>query len=244
MGGALVAVLLLVRSGQAAARAARLESDLEAARRTTDEQRVALTASQTQLRDAFTALSRDALKENRQDFLQNADAVLRPVRETLERVQAQLVDVDKHREGTFRAVSTQLASLMTAQEQLRQTTEGLSRSLRSPNVRGRWGEIQLRRIVELAGMLEQCDFIEKESVDDRGRRPPDARSGRQAPRRHQHRRRLESADRRVPVGDEREERRANAKICSPHTPDRSAITCAASASRSTGSSFSRRPSSS
>jgi DNA recombination protein RmuC len=175
LGGALVAVLLLVRSGQAAARAARLEAELDATRRAAEEQKAALTASQTQLRDTFAALSRDALKENRQEFLQNADAVMKPVLDTLERVQAQLVDVDKHREGTFRAVSTQLASLMTAQEHLRQTTEGLSRSLRSPNVRGRWGEIQLKRIVELAGMLEQCDFIEKESAttEDGARQTPD-----------------------------------------------------------------------
>jgi DNA recombination protein RmuC len=61
-------------------------------------------------------------------------------------------------------VSSQLQGLASAQEQLRAATEGLSRSLRSPNVRGKWGEIQLRRIVELAGMLEQCDFIEKEST--------------------------------------------------------------------------------
>ena len=83
--------------------------------------------------------------------------------------------VDKEREGSFRAVAAQLGSLAHAQEQLRQSTEGLSRSLRSPNVRGKWGEIQLKRIVELAGMLEQCDFIEKESAatDEGARQTPD-----------------------------------------------------------------------
>ena len=90
-------------------------------------------------------------------------------------MQAQLTAVDKEREGTFRAVSSQISSLALSQEQLRQTTEGLSKSLRSPNVRGKWGEVQLKRIVELAGMLEQCDFIEKESVltEDRARQTPD-----------------------------------------------------------------------
>jgi DNA recombination protein RmuC len=72
-------------------------------------------------------------------------------------------------------VSAQLQSLSTAQEQLRAATEGLSRSLRSPNVRGKWGEVQLRRILELAGMLHHCDFVEKESVanTDGARRTPD-----------------------------------------------------------------------
>ena len=134
-----------------------------------------LAAAQTQLREMFAALSRDALTQNRQEFLENADALLRPVRETLDKVQAQLTAVDKEREGSFRAVVAQLGSLAQSQEQLRQTTEGLSRSLKSPNVRGKWGEIQLKRIVELAGMLEQCDFLEKESVIGEGgaRQTPD-----------------------------------------------------------------------
>jgi DNA recombination protein RmuC len=70
---------------------------------------------------------------------------------------------------------TELRSLNQAQEQLRAAADGLSRSLRSPNVRGRWGEVQLRRVVELAGMLEHCDFVEKASVvsEDGSRQTPD-----------------------------------------------------------------------
>lgn len=184
LGGALVAVVMLVRQGRLTAdtarlstelaateraaqeREARLAADLEAARRATEEQKALLASSQAQLREAFASLSKDALKENRTEFLQNADAVLKPVRETLDRVQRQLTEVDKNREGSFQAVKSQLEGLAQAQEQLRSAAEGLSRSLRSPNVRGKWGEIQLRRIVELAGMLEQCDFIEKESATD------------------------------------------------------------------------------
>jgi DNA recombination protein RmuC len=148
-----------------------LKADLAAARRAADEQKALLAAAQEQLRDTFGALSKDALRENRADFLQHADAVLRPVRETLDRVQQQLVDVDRSREGSFRAVTAQLQGLAQAQEQLRSAAEGLTRSLRSPNVRGKWGEVQLRRIVELAGMLEQCDFIEKEAATgDEGQR--------------------------------------------------------------------------
>jgi DNA recombination protein RmuC len=175
LGAALAALVLVVRQSRLAADTARLRAELGAAVRAADEQRVQLTQTQTQLRETFSALSKDALKENRQDFLLNADALLSPVRETLHRVQTQLAEVDKAREGSFRAVTSQLGSLAQSQEQLRQAAEGLSRSLRSPNVRGRWGEIQLRRIVELAGMLEQCDFIEKASAtsEDGGRQTPD-----------------------------------------------------------------------
>jgi DNA recombination protein RmuC len=97
------------------------------------------------------------------------------VRETLDRVQDQLASVDKAREGSFQAVATQLTELGSAQKQLREAAEGLTRSLKSPNVRGRWGELQLRRIVELAGMTGQCDFFEKPTTetDDGARQQPD-----------------------------------------------------------------------
>ncbi len=172
---ALAITVIIWRQQRLVADRARLQAELEAARGAADEQKAALTDAQAQLRESFASLSRDALKENRQDFLHNADALLRPVRETLDKVQSQLAAVDKEREGSFRAVTAQLGSLAQLQEQLRQATEGLSRSLRSPNVRGKWGEIQLKRIVELAGMLEQCDFIEKEStINDGGaRQTPD-----------------------------------------------------------------------
>lgn len=137
---------------------------------------------QQEMRDAFAALSRDALRDTNASLLQTADHALRarqeaidelikPVRETLDRVQQQVVRADRDREGSFRAVKEQLASLAQAQELLRQSADGLSRSLRSPNTRGKWGEIQLKRIVELAGMLERCDFELQESTPDTRLRP-------------------------------------------------------------------------
>lgn len=154
---------------------ARLEAERDAATRAADDQRSTLASTQTQLRDAFAALSHTALKENRQEFMEHAGSLLNPVRDTLLRVQSHLAEVDKAREGSFQAVATQLTMLERAQSQLRSATEGLSRSLGSPNVRGTWGEIQLRRIVELAGMLDQCDFFEKEvaTSDSGGRQVPD-----------------------------------------------------------------------
>ena len=161
--GAGVALLFVLRQSRLGAEGARLAAELAASRQAADEQRARAAESDRQLRDSFAALSRDALRENRQEFAERADAVLQPVRETLDKVHAQLAEVDKAREGSFRAVASQLQSLAVTQDQLRATTEGLSQALRSPNVRGRWGEVQLRRIVELAGMLEQCDFVEKAS---------------------------------------------------------------------------------
>ena len=163
VGGAGVVGLLWMRDRQALIRdTARLEAERDPAERSLDEQRETLAQNQAQLRDAFDALARSALRENRQDFLHDAGQLFQPVRETLDKVQTQLAQVDKAREGSFREVASQLGSLAHAQEQLRAAADGLSRSLRSPNVRGKWGEVQLRRIVELAGMLQQCDFIEKE----------------------------------------------------------------------------------
>jgi DNA recombination protein RmuC len=159
--GASVALVFLLRQSHLTAQAARLEAALAASRRAADDERARAAETDRHLRDAFAALSRDALRDNRQEFAERADQVLRPVRETLDKVHAQLAEVDKAREGSFRAVASQLQALALTQDQLRSTTEGLSQALRSPNVRGRWGEVQLRRIVELAGMLEQCDFLEK-----------------------------------------------------------------------------------
>jgi DNA recombination protein RmuC len=158
-GGAIVALRMSPRVTHLAAERARLEAELRAA----ETQTALLVQSQTQLREAFAALSHDALLENRKDFLRNADTLLAPVRDSLNRVQNQLVTVDKEREGSYRAVAAQLTQLSGAQRELRDAAEGLSRSLRSPNARGKWGEIQLRRVVELAGMVSYCDFDIKPS---------------------------------------------------------------------------------
>jgi DNA recombination protein RmuC len=165
LSGAAVAVAMMGRQVRLSSERAGLAASLDAERRAADEQKSLLTQSQTQLRDAFASLSQEALRQNRQDFMQNAGALLQPVRETLDKVQDQLVSVDKAREGSFRAVASQLTQLSLAQKELRDAAEGLTRSLRSPNARGRWGEIQLRRIVELAGLTNQCDFMEKPTAE-------------------------------------------------------------------------------
>jgi len=175
IGGAVTLVAMLMRQTRLAADAARLGAELDAARQSLDEQRTVVAQTQAQLKDAFAGLSRDALKENRADFVQHAERLLQPVRETLAGVQTQLAQVDRAREGSYRAVQSELGILRDSQETLRQAAEDLTRSLRSPNVRGKWGEIQLKRIVELAGMIEHCDFVEKESAttESGSRQTPD-----------------------------------------------------------------------
>lgn len=174
-GAGLVAIAWLLNRQQLAADLARVTAERDAAARAVDDQRALLGQTQAQVRETFAALSRDALKDNRADFTSAAEALLAPVRDTLGKVEQQLTNVDRAREGSFRAVAEQLRTLSVTQEQLRAAAEGLSQSLRSPNVRGKWGEIQLRRILELAGMVAQCDFVEKATSEtaDGNRQTPD-----------------------------------------------------------------------
>jgi len=158
LGLAVTAVVALFSRQRLVADRARLEAELADARRRLEDERAAHSASQANMKDAFSALSQDALRENRKDFMLNATTLLEPVKDALGRVQSHLAEVDKAREGSFRDVAARLGSLAETQEHLRQATEGLTRSLRSPNVRGKWGEVQLQRIVELSGMVEHCDF--------------------------------------------------------------------------------------
>ena len=148
------------------------------------------------LRDAFAALSGDALQRNNQMFLDLArtklgefqaqaqtdltarqaaiDETLKPVRESLARVDTQIKEVEKARAGAYGALTSQVEALALGQKSLQTTTGQLVQALRSPNVRGLWGEMQLRRVIEAAGMLEHCDFDEKPSVTtEAGRRTPD-----------------------------------------------------------------------
>jgi DNA recombination protein RmuC len=175
LGAAAASVWFLMHRQQLIADLARVTAELDATRRAAAEQRQALEESHARLKDSFASLSQDALRDNRSDFVQRAEALLKPMRDTLDKVQSQVASADRDREGSYRAVTSQLSGLAVTQEQLRKTTEGLSQALRSPNARGRWGEVQLRRIVEMAGMLEHCDFEEQVHTtnDEGGRQTPD-----------------------------------------------------------------------
>ena len=145
---------------------------------------------------AFKALSADALARNNQAFLDLARATLAqtqeaargdlemrqqaivelvtPVRNSLDKVDSQIQELEKARAGAYAALHEQVRGLVETQTQLRAETGKLVTALRTPGVRGRWGEIQLRRVVEMAGMLDHCDFVTQAAVtSEEGRLRPD-----------------------------------------------------------------------
>ncbi len=178
-----------------AARAA-LEAQLKAEQKAAADKLALLDDAQQKLSNAFAALSAEALKSNNQSFLDLAkstletyqqsakgdlekrqtaiDHTLKPVQESLQRVDAIIAEMEKNRTSAYAALAEQVRALSDGQTALRSETSNLVRALRAPVVRGRWGEIQLKRVVEIAGMLNYCDFNEQPSVQtEEGRLRPD-----------------------------------------------------------------------
>jgi DNA recombination protein RmuC len=116
------------------------------------------------LRETFQSLARDALKDNRTAFFDLA----KPIADTLKKVDLRLEEVERARVDAYARLTEKITTLSS-------TTDLLSRALRTPSVRGRWGEMQLRRVLEITGMLPHCDFEEQPTLyGDNGRLRPDA----------------------------------------------------------------------
>jgi DNA recombination protein RmuC len=175
----------------------RLQLALEKDRAVHAERLRAYGDAEAKLRDAFQALSADALKTNNEAFLSLAETRLRearaeaagdidarkkaiedllaPMARTLEEVDREIKDAERRRAENGAQLMQRIASLDTAGQSLRDETRRLTDALKRPGVRGRWGELQLKRVVELAGMIEYCDFTEQRTLqaEDDSRIRPD-----------------------------------------------------------------------
>ena len=174
----------------------RLETTLEHERKADKENKAILDNFTQKFRDAFKALSAEALKSNNQSFLDLAKATLEkyqveakgdldqrqkavenlvtPIKQSLEKVDTHVRELEKARQLAYGTLTEQVKSLISTQEKLQSETGNLVKALRTPTVRGNWGEIQLKRVVEIAGMLEYCDFYQQQTVlTEDGRLRPD-----------------------------------------------------------------------
>ena len=175
---------------------ARLQADLERDRAVHIERLKAYQDAESKLRDAFSALSGEALKRNNEQFLSLAQTKLQqaraeatadidsrrkaiedllvPMAKTLEQVDRDIKESERRRIETGAALIEKIAALDTVGQDLRGQTQRLVDALKRPGVRGRWGELQLKRVVELAGMVEHCHFTEQETIaTENGRIRPD-----------------------------------------------------------------------
>ncbi|QQP90018.1 DNA recombination protein RmuC [Skermanella sp. TT6] len=172
--------------GRAQTGHAQLQTRLEQERLASAEKIALLERAESKLSDAFKALSAEALRSNNQSFLDLARTTLErfqesargdleqrqaaisdlvaPVRHSLEKMDGQIQTLEKERIGAYEGLKQQVLSLLDSQRELRGETANLVRALRSPVARGRWGEIQLKRVVEMAGMVDHCDFFEQQTV--------------------------------------------------------------------------------
>jgi DNA recombination protein RmuC len=166
-------------------------------RRNLCDQKATLEAAESRLGDAFRAMASEALAANNQGFLtlanekleaarresdaslaarqQAIDALVKPVKESLERVDGKIQQIERERGQAYGQLTQLVRTMAETQDRLHAETGNLTRALRAPAVRGRWGEIQLKRVVEIAGMIEHCDFGQQQTLvgDDGGRLRPD-----------------------------------------------------------------------
>ncbi|MCM2309147.1 MAG: DNA recombination protein RmuC [Sulfuritalea sp.] len=183
-----------------AIRCATLQTELEKDQALFAERQATLEAARDSFADAFKVISADALAKNNQSFLELARATLEaqqaaalasaktdldkrqlaigelvaPVKTSLEKFELQIQGIEKSRIDAYATLTEQVRAMAVAQGALREETGNLVKALRAPQTRGRWGELQLKRVVEMAGMLDHCDFFEQASTStEDGRLRPD-----------------------------------------------------------------------
>lgn len=172
------------------------ETRLEETSKYIEEQKKILSQAEEKLTTTFKALSGESLKSNNQAFLQLAKQsletvlnqakgdmsqketaiknIVKPLEDVLKKYESQVVELEKTRVAAYSTLESQIKLLMSSEQQLQKETNNLVTALRRPEVRGRWGEMTLKRVVELAGMTAYCDYIEQVSVNtESGRLRPD-----------------------------------------------------------------------
>ncbi len=164
--------------------AARIETELEQQEKAHRERLILMEAAENRLKETFQSISGEALRQSGETFLQMAEGVLgkqneraqgdlelrrlavdqlvAPLQQTLANVELRMGEIEKQRVGAYQGLQEQITLLLGAQKNLQLEASHLASALKSPTTRGRWGELQLRRVVELAGMLAYCDFFEQQ----------------------------------------------------------------------------------
>jgi DNA recombination protein RmuC len=177
-------------------RTTELQTRLEEEREQAEQKVKLVTEAQRALENSFKSLSAEALKHNNQSFLDLAraslsefqqaakgdlekrqiaiDSLVGPVKASLDKVDEKILALERARELAYGEIRQQFTHMAEVQSQLRDETSNLVKALRQPHVRGRWGEIQLRRVVEMAGMMRHCDFVEQQAAEgEEGKLRPD-----------------------------------------------------------------------
>ena len=130
------------------------------------EQKTIIEDMRKQLLETFEASSRKALQDNSERFMQQATERMKPLREQLEKQERLVAEMTKDRQKGFGEIGEAMKQVLDSHRSLSAETSRLTTALRRPDQRGRWGEVQLRRVVELAGMVEHCDFTEQATIRD------------------------------------------------------------------------------
>lgn len=145
-------------------------AELNKEREADNEKLIWLNNAQTQMREAFEALAGRSLQNNSEEFLKRSDeklaTIVTPLRENLATLDKQVRELEVKREGAYKGLEEQLRQISKTHDSLQKTTVSLTQALRSPTVRGRWGELQLRRVVEMAGMVRNVSYKEQVSTDN------------------------------------------------------------------------------
>lgn len=121
------------------------------------------------MKNEFKAMSLDALEKNGKQFMHLADATLQPLKESMKLLNDHQRELEKRREGAYASLCKQIDGLVVCEKELRTETTRLVQALKSPQVRGSWGELHLRRVIEMAGLVNHCDFYEQKTLEKEGR---------------------------------------------------------------------------